>query len=50
MEETIHQEATGTDMCPVKSLARVIHTILQDCVTIDTLICASTRKDIWGHV
>ena len=38
MGETIHQEAKGTEMCPVKALAHVIHTTLQDGGTIDTLI------------
>ena len=30
MEETIHKETTGTDMCLVQALDHVIHTILQD--------------------
>ena len=40
MGETIHQEATGTDMCPVKSLDHVVNTILQYGVTIDILLYA----------
>ena len=49
MGETIHQVATGTDMCLVKSLARVVHTILQDGGTKDTLLCAFKYNDTWEY-
>ena len=39
MGEKIHQEATGTAMCAVKAIAHVVHTILQDGGTTDTLLC-----------
>ena len=37
-------------MLSVKSLANVLHTILQDGVTTDTLIFAYKRNNIWEHV
>ena len=50
MGETIHQEATGTGMCPVKALARVVYTILQDGGTTYTLFCEFKRNNKWEHV
>ena len=49
MGETIHQVATGTDMCLFKALARVVHTILQDGGTKDTLLCAFKYNDTWEY-
>ena len=37
-------------MLSVKALANVLHTILQDGVTTDTLIFAYKRNNIWEHV
>ena len=45
-----HQEAPGTDMCPVKALAHVVHTILKDGGTTDKLLCAYNLSDTWKHV
>ena len=45
MVETIHQEDTVTDMCLVKDLSHVVHTILQYEGTIDTLLCAYKRNN-----
>ena len=40
MGETIQKVAKGKDMCPVKSLADVVHTIPQDGVITEELLCA----------
>ena len=50
MGETIHQEATVIDMCPFKSLARVVHIILQDGGTTDTLLYAYKCSGTWEHI
>ena len=50
MGETIHQKATGTYMFPVKALAHMVHTILQNGGTTDTLLCAYKCRDTWWHV
>ena len=50
MGEKNLQEATGTDMWPVKALAHVVHTILQYGGTTNTLLCAYKRSNTWEHL
>lgn len=50
MGDTIHQEATGTDECPIKALALRIHHILSNGGTGENYLCdyldGSTLKQV----
>ena len=50
MGETITQEATGTAMCPVRALAHLVHHILSNGGSNDTLLCSFYTNNKWEHV
>jgi hypothetical protein len=50
MGETIHQNATGTALCPVKALAYRIHHITENGGTCDRLICDYFDNGEWNSV
>jgi hypothetical protein len=50
MGETIHQKATGHDLCPVKALARRIHHITSNGGDDSRLLCDYYVNDEWHSV
>jgi hypothetical protein len=52
MGDTIHQNTTNTDLCPIRALALQVHHILSNGGTPDSLLCASfdSQAGKWTHV
>jgi hypothetical protein len=47
MGETVHQKSNGTETCPVKALAHLVHHILSNNGTEDRLLCDYKVDDSW---
>jgi hypothetical protein len=50
MGETVHQKANGTEACPVKALAYLVHHILSNDGTEDRLLCDYKTDDSWHSI
>ena len=50
MGQTITQHATSSNVCPVKSLAHIVHDILSQGGTDGTLLCSVRSADSWHDV
>ena len=51
MGETIHQEATGTDLCPIQALAHIVSDILSNGGSEDSLLCdIKNENDCWEAI
>ena len=50
MGETITQHSSGTDVCPVQAVARIVNHILANGGTGDTLLCHYYDDDEWKSV
>ena len=51
MGETIHQEATGTDLCPIQALAYIVSHILTNGGSEDSLLCDyKSDEDCWEAI
>ena len=50
MGQTITQHATGNAVCPVLSLAPIVHHTLSNGGTNDTLLCSYVARDKWHTV
>lgn len=50
MGETITQHSTGKDVCPVKAVAHIVHHIIDNGGTEETLLCHYYADDEWHTV
>jgi hypothetical protein len=50
MGETVHQKSNGTDTCPVKALAHLVHHILSNNGTEERLLCDYKSDDSWSSI
>ena len=50
MGQTITQHSTGSYLCPIKALAHIVHYILSEGGTNDTLLCSVGDKESWTLV
>ena len=50
MGQTITQHSTGSALCPINALAHIVHKILSEGGTDDTLICSVGDKGTWTPV
>ena len=50
MGDTVHQKANGSQNCPIKALAYLVHHILSNKGTQDQLLCDYWANDKWSSV